>query len=224
MGVDLSQSTLLALGALVAASLGWACWPGRAARHARGLRRLLALVLALLALLAGALGWTLRGYLPWRPGSLVAEVAVRAEAGGGAPQRFLVEVALPGRTPERFVLEGDQWQIDVRLLRWRPFLAVLGAPRLFLPERIGARHADLDAERRRPRSVHALHGEERGLEWRWMRRLLGWLPVLEADFGSSAYLPLIDGTRFRVEVGDQGGIVALPADARTAERLATQDW
>lgn len=151
---------------------------------------------------------------------MIAEVAVR-ETG---PQSFDVTVSFPGRLPMTYPVQGDQWQFDVRLLRWTLPAAILGAPRLYLPDRLSGRYADIDSERSAPRSVHALSGSGEWDAWRLKREFAGWLPILTADYGSSAYLPLIDGTRFHLLVGDIGGIEARAADAETSRRLGTHDW
>lgn len=221
----MSAATLLVLFALGLGLLAMLAWPGRrvpgrSAARGRSLRRLFALVLCAVALAALLLAVAVHSYRPWRPGSLIAEVAVKALG----PRNFEVWLSLPGKRPQRLTLQGDQWQLDVRLLRWKLPAALLGAPRIYLPDRLSGRYADIESERSAPRSVHALAAADDWDAWRLQRRFAGWLPILASDYGSSAYLPLIDDTRFRIEVGDVGGIVAYPADAQTARRLIEQDW
>lgn len=199
--------------------LGLWVWPGPR-QGLRMLRRLLSAGLLLCGLLAGLLAIAIFQYQPFRPGTLIAEVAVRELP----DQQHAVTVSLPGQLPRSFVLQGDQWQFDVRLLRWQLPAALLGAPRLYLPERLSSRYVDIEEARRAPRSVHALATPAQWDAWQLTRRWAGWMPFLEADFGSSAYLPLIDGTRIHLRVGDVGGIVAQPADAQSAQRLRDQTW
>jgi hypothetical protein len=221
----MSAATLLVLFALGAGLLAMLSWParrgpGQAPSRIRGLRRLFVLMLCGVVLCALLLAVTVQGYRPWRPGTLIAELAVNSVG----PRAFEVRLSLPGKIPQRLTLHGDQWQLDVRLLRWKLPAALLGSPRIYLPDRLSGRYADLEAERLAPRTVHALAAAQHWDAWRLQRRFAGWLPILASDYGSSAYLPLIDDTRFRVEVGDVGGIVAYPADAQTARRLREQDW
>jgi hypothetical protein len=223
----MSASTLLALLALGALTLALWLWPARAAARRRGggvwARRLCSLLLLCIATLAILLTVAVHGYRPWRAGSVIAEVAVQADP-AARERHFLLRLSLPGRVPQAYTLQGDQWQLDVRLLRWKLPAALLGAPRIYLPDRLSGRYADVEEERRSARNVHALADADDWDAWRLKRRLAGWLPLLASDYGSSAYLPLIDDTRFRIQVGDAGGIVVYPADARTARRLLEQDW
>jgi hypothetical protein len=45
------------------------------------------------------------------------------------------------------------------------------------------------------------------------------VPWVDADYGSGAYLPLVDGGRFNVTLAAAGGLVARPADAETAGKI-----
>lgn len=194
-------------------------WPTARPRR-RWPRRLISLGLWLLAALGVLLAIGVSRYQPFRAGTLIAEVAVH-QLSASAHE---VTVSLPGAVPQTYLLHGDQWQFDVRLLRWRVTAAVLGAPRLYLPDRLSGRYLDIEQERRAPRSAHALSTPAQWDAWQLTRRWAQWLPLFEADFGSSAYLPLVDGARFQLLVGDVGGIVARPADAETARRLRDQSW
>ncbi len=215
----MSAATLLTIFALACAFMAIWAWPAARARW-RGLRRLLSAGLLLLALLAALLAAAVAHYQPFRPGTLIAEVAARQLDG----KHYEVTVSLPGAVPARYQVRGDQWQFDVRLLRWKLPAALLGAPRLYLPERLSGRYVDLEEERSVPRSVHALATPAQWDAWQLTRRWASWMPMLDADFGSSAYLPLVDGTRIHLRVGDVGGIVAQPADALSAQRLRDQVW
>ncbi|MCK7592184.1 hypothetical protein [Pseudomarimonas salicorniae] len=223
----MSAATLLALLALAAGMLAIWSWPPAAApaapargRGLRVLRRGMASMLMAVALLAILLAAAVHHYRPWRAGSLIAELAVR-EIG---PQHFEVTLSLPAEVPTTYALRGDQWQFDVRLLRWKLPAALLGAPRLYQPDRLSGRYSDIEAERSAERSVHALADDSAWDAWRLKRRFASQLPIFAADYGSSAYLPLVDGTRFHILVGDVGGIEARPADPESARRLAEQDW
>src|SRR5262249_623956 len=51
-----------------------------------------------------------------------------------------------------------------------------------------------------------------------------WLPWIDADYGSAAYLPLVDGGKYTATLSAAGGLIARPADAATAEKLQASGW
>lgn len=217
----MSAATLLAIAALALLGFGLWLFPWPRPRPARRwLRGVAAVGMLLIAVLMGLLAAALQRYRPWLEGALIAEVAIVQR---GA-QQFEATLSLPGHSPQRFGLHGDQWQIDVRLLRWKLPGALLGAPRIYRIDRLSGRFADVDQARSTLPSVHALGTPDEWDAFQLKRRLAGWMPLLDADYGSSAYLPMIDGTRFHVAVGDVGGIVVRPADAESLQRLRDHTW
>lgn len=197
----------------------------RARRHWRDRRRFAAtlrlawcfvfIALALLGALSGSvlLGWHRLG----------AEAPVaRIEAHALGPQRYAVDVSTPDGEHRRVELGGDDWQLDARVIKWTPRAVMLGAPPLYRLDRLGGRYRDLAQERTTPKSVVAL-GDERWPDlWTLKRSHPQWLPWIDADYGSAAYLPLVDGGRYEVTLAAAGGLVARPADEATAEKLRSE--
>jgi len=126
----------------------------------------------------------------------------------------------PDGAPERtFVLDGDEWQLDARVVKWRAPAALLGLEPRYRLERLAGRHRDLSRERG-ARTVYGL-GDAR---WPDLAELLDrtqrFLPWVDAYYGSSTYLPMADGAEFRVHLG-QSGLVARPANV-PAEQAVTE--
>ena len=74
-----------------------------------------------------------------------------------------------------------------------------------------------------PRTVVALSSASAFDLWNLKQSFPRWLPWIDADYGSAAYLPLIDNGHFTVTLAAAGGLVARPADATTAEQLRQAD-
>jgi len=55
--------------------------------------------------------------------------------------------------------------------------------------------------------------------WQLKREFPQFLPWIDADFGSAAYLPLVDGANYRVTLSPSGGLIARPADAASEAKL-----
>jgi hypothetical protein len=184
-------------------------------RVAATLRLAWCLVFLALALLGGVAGSLLLGYR-----RLAAEAPVaRIEARALGAQRYAVDIATPDGEHRTVELAGDDWQLDARVIKWTPRAVMLGAQPLYRLERIGGRYRDVAQERSSARTVVALDDARLPDLWTVKRAFPRWLPWVDADYGSAAYLPLVDGGRYDVTLAAAGGLVARPADAATAEKL-----
>lgn len=139
-------------------------------------------------------------------------------------QRFLATLETADGRERRFELLGDEWQLDARLLRWRTPALLAGAPNLYRLERLSGRYGDIKQEREAPRSLHGLAEDAFPDLWTLRQQFPHWLPFVAADFGSAAYLPMLDGARYEVVLGPRGGLLARPADARTEALLVEAGW
>ncbi len=110
------------------------------------------------------------------------------------------------------------------MIKWDVRAVVLGAPPLYRLDRLSGRYRDAAREAEAQKSVVALSGPTSLDLWQMKQSFPRWLPWVDADYGSGAYLPLIDGGRFNVTLAAAGGLVARPADAPTAEKLQTASW
>ena len=207
---------LIALGHGAGARRHWRSRRRFAASH----RAVWSLVFVLLALLGALAGTALLGYRRLASESLVAELATRQLG----PQHFAVDIALPDGTRQAAELSGDEWQLDARVIKWDVRAVVLGAPPLYRLDRVSGRYLDAAQEASAPKSVAVLSEPTRLDLWQMKQRFPAWLPWVDADYGSGAYLPLVDGGRFNVTLAAAGGLVARPADEPTAEKLRAANW
>lgn len=178
------------------------------------------LVFVLLAILLAGMGLALRGY-----GLLSAEAPVATvESRQLGPQWFGVRVDFPDGTHRSADLHGDEWQLDARVIKWTPRAVALGAQPLFRVDRLSGRYRDAAQAGATLPSVVALNGDSAVDLWQIKQRFPRWLPWLDADYGSAAYLPLVDGGNYSVTISPLGGLLARPADAATAEKLKASGW
>lgn len=137
------------------------------------------------------------------------------------PQRYLVRLYRPGAPPATFELEGDQWQLDARILKWRGIALMLGLDTRYRLERLSGRYSSLAQARDGLHSVYDLSPSS-GLDvWALARRYERWLPWVDAYYGSATYLPMADGARYTVSVS-ASGLVARPRNA--AAGRAVDGW
>jgi hypothetical protein len=138
-----------------------------------------------------------------------------------APQRYWVSVRPKGAPSQSFELLGDEWQIDARLLKWRPLASIAGFDTVYRLERLSGRYSDLAEERAAKRTVHGL--TEPGLVdfWALLRRYHDYLPLADALYGSAAFVPMAQGAEYTVTVSGSG-LVVRPAN--DAARKALGAW
>jgi len=132
-----------------------------------------------------------------------------------APRRYQLSLALPGEEEDAYyVLEGDQWQLDARVLKWKPWANLLGLDAFYRLDRLSSRHADIERARRIPPSVHDLSPPLRGLDvWRLQRLLREHLRFVDTLFGQSVFMPMADGAHYRVMLGQSGLLVRAQNEA-----------
>jgi hypothetical protein len=175
------------------------------------------LIVALAAVIAlGA--WDLRSYRQVLAEQSVATLTFnKLDA-----QRYGAVLAYPDSREQRVELSGDLWQLDVRMLKWTPQLAALGLKPGFRVDRLSGRYISLEDEQSKPRSVVDLMESRPVLDtWQWLRKLHQRFVLLDAVYGSAAYLPMADGAVFSVTIGPSG-LVAKPLNDRA--RLAVDRW
>ncbi|AMN47525.1 hypothetical protein ACG33_10525 [Steroidobacter denitrificans] len=147
----------------------------------------------------------------------VAQIVFEARG----PQRFRATLAqIPGGEMQTFMLAGDEWQLDARILKWRGWANLLGLNARYRLERMSGRYRDIEQERHKERTVYAL-SENPGLDlWRLSANYPRRLPFVDAMYGSAAYLPMADGARFEVSI-TAAGLIARPMNEAAGSAVDT---
>ncbi len=139
--------------------------------------------------------------------------AARAVLRALGPQRYELLLVREGEPSQRFELRGDEWQIDARVLKWRGLGNLLGFDTVYRFERLSGRYADNDAEKKAPRSVHALSPQGALDFWQLLQKTHAYLPLADALYGSAAYVPMADGAQYVVSVSATGLLIRPLNDA-----------
>ena len=207
---------LLALGHLLAVHRHW-----RARRHLHAVHRgAWSAVFLLAAAICAGLGLAIRSYHLLSAETPIATLTARQLG----PQQFAVRIDLPDGTHESAQLRGDEWQLDAHVIKWSPRAVALGAQPLYRLDRLASRYRDPEQARTTAPSVVALSEDSVVDLWRLKQEFPRWLPWVDADFGSAAYLPLVDGGRYNATLSAGGGLIARPADQETADKLKAAGW
>lgn len=137
------------------------------------------------------------------------------------PQRFRATLETPDGRQARFLLTGDEWQLDARIIKWHGWATLAGMDTLYRLERLSGRYRSIRQELDDERTVIELGGE-RGIDlWRVANEYPTWTPFVDARYGSATYLPMADDARFAVLV-TATGLMARPMDARTESVI--EEW
>jgi len=192
----------------------------RGSGFGRFLRALFGLGFMLVALALLALALVLHGYRRLHADVPVARIALKQVAS----QRFSAMLTPEAGEPRTVELLGDQWEVDARVVRWQLPARLAGVPPLYRLERISGRYVDIQKEREAPRSLFDLTDAGQLDLWTLKRQFPQWLPFVDADFGSGAYLPMVDGGSFDLLLSPDGGLVAKPADQATRDKLRGMHW
>lgn len=182
------------------------------------LRGTAGIALTVLAVTIAVGAWDLRGYRPLSAAEPVGTISFNRLG----PQQFAATLTTPDGSERRVELNGDMWQIDVRLLRWADALARFGLKSGYRLDRLSGRYLSLEDEQSRPRSVVGLGETRSALDvWAWLRRSGNTLGLLAADYGSATYLPMADGALYQIGLGGDG-LVATPLN--DPARAAIEHW
>ena len=139
------------------------------------------------------------------------------------PQHHAVDLTFPDGRSRTAEIEGDQWQLDARIIKWRSTALLLGAQPLYRLDRLSGRYRKIE-DTRKPMTAVDLSTDAVLDLADVKQRFPTWLPWIDADYGSAAFLPLIDNGRFEVTLSAAGGLVARAADEATEAQLKLDRW
>ncbi len=169
----------------------------------------------------GGAGMILLGSI-YSYGQLTAEQTVALiEFRENAPGEYAARLMIEGETDQSLTLNGDEWQIDARVVSWKPPASILGLEPIYQLERLSGRYSDVHREVSEPRTVHAL-AEDSALDiWNIARRFPILMPGVDAYYGTATYVPMADGARFEVSLS-RDALIARPIN--DAARKAVGEW
>lgn len=131
-------------------------------------------------------------------------------------QSWTVRVQTPEGVPGIYSINGDQWQIDARIIRLGGPLAWLDLPPGYRLERLSGRYLSLEQERSANRSVIGLTSEK----WPdlWALEQAYNLPFVEGVYGNATFMPMRADAEFDVKLSSTG-LVAVPLNEPAREAV-----
>ena len=122
-----------------------------------------------------------------------------------------------------FRLEGDQWQIDFRLIRFSATSTVMGFYNLYQASRLSNRYESIEDEQQKPKQYYSLRNTViNSLDlWKFVKSYYSYLPGISSAFGSSVYAPLKNNAEYEILIGYAGVVVKATNEAGQS---AIQQW
>lgn len=152
---------------------------------------------------------------------LEEQTVSQIEFSQSAPGRYTARVMIDGEMDRFLELRGDEWQMDARVINWKPPATLLGLDPIYQLDRLSGRYSQIDDEMSEKRTVYAL-SEELTLDvWRVARKFPFLMPGVDAYYGTATFLPMADGARFEVTLS-RTALMARPLN--DAARKAVGNW
>lgn len=152
-------------------------------------------------------------------GRLTSEKVIsRIQFSQMANDEFEARLMVRGERDRFYRLRGNEWQLDARLINWKPPATILGFDPIYRLERLSGRFSDIDRERTEMRTVHALSPDRLLDIWTVARRFPLLTPGVDAYYGSATYVPMADGARFEVSLS-RDAVIARPVNDEARDAL-----
>lgn len=174
-------------------------------------------VVLALAGLIGLIGYDISTYA-----SLPGEqplVTLTFQAQG--PQRYEVRLD-QGKETRTAMLEGDLWQLDLHMLRWKSLAELIGLESGYRLERLSGRYLAVEQQNLARYGRVELSEKPLGVDI-WQSLELGQrdMHLVDAQMLRVDYMPIADGAVYTVELVSTG-LIAKPANAAATEAL--KNW
>lgn len=154
----------------------------------------------------------------------VATIAVH-QIGPKYYQATLTPAVDDGMEPvaaKAYPIHGDEWRVEARVLKWKPWANVLGLDTQYRLDRLSGRYDATEDELHAERSVYDLRPDPPSQVdlWALARKYSRYAPVVDTLYGSGASMPMKDGAEYEVWI-TQDGLLALPSNDKAREASAT---
>ncbi|MFT7224419.1 MAG: hypothetical protein ACI82Z_001976 [Cellvibrionaceae bacterium] len=138
-----------------------------------------------------------------------------------SPQRYLATFVKIDGDSQFFELSGDQWQLDSRIIKWNNSLNRMGFKTGYRLDRLSGRYLSLSDEQTKERTVYELFQSLAGIDvWQWLKDLQ-MDGLVDARYGNSTFLPMVDGGQYQISVG-LSGLLARPLNQPAKD--AVDQW
>jgi hypothetical protein len=123
--------------------------------------------------------------------------------------------------PSSYAVQGDEWRVEARVLKWKSWANVLGLDPRYRLDRLSGEYVDTAEEVSAPRSVYDLRAPVDQFTVARLAAKLNRAKLIDTVYGSAVLMPMADGARYELSMS-QSGLVARPAN--DAAQKAVEAW
>lgn len=191
----------LLLGVLALLSAAGSFRAGRS--FGGGITTLFALLMVALAALAFTVTVATRGYRSLTGEELAATVTTEPVP----DKRFHATVVLPGQPLAMYDLAGDAFYIDAHILKWHPWVSLLGLRTAYELDRVAGRFNEVADERKRPHTVYSLARPKAVDIFKIIKAFPPFGLLVDAEYGSATFAATGHPASFDVLVSTTGLLI-----------------
>ena len=119
-----------------------------------------------------------------------------------------------------YTLEGDQWQLDARILKWKGWANLIGLDSFYQLDRLSGRFDDVQQARQKLPTIYDLSPQSRGIDlWKMKKLFQSKITFVDTLFGQGIFMPMLDGAHFQASIGQSGLLVRPVNDVAKASIL-----
>lgn len=174
----------------------------------------LGMAVALAATVLALAAWDLHSYKTPSPEGTIAHLSFKKLE----PQSYSVNIKSANGYEDNFVVDGDMWQLDSRVLRWHQSLSKLGLGAGFRLAMISGRYYSYEDDQSKRRIQHDIKHSAAPVEfdiWHFVHNNPGLFPWIRASLANASYVPMADSALYAVELHANGiSVKALNSTAK----------
>ena len=127
-------------------------------------------------------------------------------------------VDVSGKT-SRFQMHGDQWQMDVRLVRLSGYFSGFDLKPAYRLDSVSGRYYDIKKESADKRAANPINLSLLGIDWwSFVNNHPHWFSVIDANLGAARYLPMRPNASFEISVTEKG-LAVRPLNAAASDSM-----
>lgn len=167
------------------------------------LRFLLAALFLTLASLFGTITLATVGYRALTYEETAATVRIEPIS----TKLFMAHFRFPDGRQASYKLAGDELYVDAHILKWKPFVNIIGLHTAYELERVTGRYIDVKNELGSPRTVFLL-SQDKPLNIFNLRQRYFFFPhLLDAEYGSATFINSDKAAIFEIRVSTTGLLI-----------------
>ncbi|MES9993229.1 MAG: hypothetical protein ABW098_14840 [Candidatus Thiodiazotropha sp.] len=174
---------------------------------------LLGLVVLLLGSFVSMLLFSVQSYVQLTKEQLLAEI----EIGSVDSEKSELVLTIDGER-RSYLISADEWRVDARFIKWKPWVALLGKEPVVRLESLSGREA---AAGSRVIQVHNLH-DDFAIVDSLVADLTDRFGMVDTMYGSSVYMPVERGARYQVSA-NHAGLIARPVNREGKQAIIQWD-